>query len=88
MFSHTTHLFLRFRENFLHFAHIKVKRLTWEVPAVGAALAEDGPLHAQLGGGAAPHPGQVRLQHGVQGVREVLVLGDGGQKLEVGHNHK
>ena len=37
----------------------------------------------ELGGGAAPHALQVSLHHGVGsvGVREVLVLGDGGQVL-------
>ena len=54
--------------------------LTWPVPAVSAAPAEDWPLHVELSGGAAPHPLEVGLHHGV-GVREVLVLRDGGQVL-------
>ena len=37
----------------------------------------------ELGGGAAPHSLEVGLHHGV-GVREVLVLGDGGQALRAG----
>ena len=57
-----------------------VTPLTRQVPAVCAAPAEDWPLHVELGGGAAPHALQVCLHHGV-GVREILVLGDGGQVL-------
>ena len=71
---------ISFKRHRYIFELLIVTPLTRQVPAVCAAPAEDWPLHVELGGGAAPHALQVCLHHGV-GVREILVLGDGGQVL-------